>query len=380
MLWNLWCERVRFLSPDDPGSSYSETSVASSESNSTIYLTASTKVAIPDLGVPQIWCQYKADKHRHEEIGTNRTPYGDMICHPKPGNSMTEVRMLYRKPQINKRCSNSCTSCTTSETPTLSEGSQLQLVNRFGCGIPENCITALYLPEEKYTVERKTNQHVSHVAESIELVTVYPPNHQLPSMSNLLEESISLWEKTKRQREVNNDKLRHPRYYGFSSHCLFLNGLGPWHVAPGEKHSIQAKGAVSSVTICRQPADSEMRLPVSKRQLSSSISCDALHMSNHCLSNSLKKPKPPSQSMVYFWTPKYWYRPISSKAAYRELNRHMKEIHRYHEQNAMIQGRQNIFYKYTMTGTENTTLNFFVICYLFCTPVYFMNRWYIPRI
>jgi len=59
MFWNLWCERVKFLSPDDLDSSLSETSVASSSSNSTIYL-ASSRVTVSEHGYPQIWCHYGA--------------------------------------------------------------------------------------------------------------------------------------------------------------------------------------------------------------------------------------------------------------------------------------------------------------------------------
>lgn len=57
MFWNLWCERVKFLSPEDPGSSHSETSVATSTSNSTLYLLAARKV-VTESGTPQLWCKF----------------------------------------------------------------------------------------------------------------------------------------------------------------------------------------------------------------------------------------------------------------------------------------------------------------------------------
>lgn len=59
MFWNLWCERVQFLNPEDPGSSYSETSVASSTSNSTLYLVSSKHYK--RFGKKhQIWCNFGA--------------------------------------------------------------------------------------------------------------------------------------------------------------------------------------------------------------------------------------------------------------------------------------------------------------------------------
>ena len=57
MFWNLWCEKVRFLSPEEPGSSNSETSVATSNTNSTLYL-VSSKHLISETGVPQLWCKF----------------------------------------------------------------------------------------------------------------------------------------------------------------------------------------------------------------------------------------------------------------------------------------------------------------------------------
>lgn len=59
MFWNLWCERLKFLSPEDPGSSYSETSVATSTTNSTLYISSSRQV-VGKKGVLQFWVEYGA--------------------------------------------------------------------------------------------------------------------------------------------------------------------------------------------------------------------------------------------------------------------------------------------------------------------------------
>lgn len=59
MFWNLWCERVKFLSPNDITSSRSETSVGSSSSTSTLYL-INTKTKYPRNKMPQMWCTFGA--------------------------------------------------------------------------------------------------------------------------------------------------------------------------------------------------------------------------------------------------------------------------------------------------------------------------------
>ncbi|XP_069703188.1 uncharacterized protein [Periplaneta americana] len=335
--WNSWCERVKFLSPDDPGSSCSETSVASSTSISTVYLPV-RKVALPKVDRPHIWCHYGAGGDAETQIDRDQwvqaPTFMDTILHPRPGTSLTEVQTLYKKPRKIHRSNNSWTSCTSSETPPVHEESRMRLVNRFGSGIPENCIAGLYLPEEKYVVERRWSQHESE-CQSVEHVTILPPNAQPLKMYDMVEYGVLIWEENKAQRQR---RRRHPRRYGFSSQWLFLHGLGPWHVAPGERHSIQVKKTVSSVTIRRQPADSEMRLPISRRQLSSSISCDSLRISScHANSRSIEL-RSTYQPVLYFWTPGYWYRPKSFIAAYHELHHHLQQLHRFQESCVASQG------------------------------------------
>lgn len=59
MFWNLWCERVKFLNPDENKSSCSETSVATSTSLSTMQL-VNSKLKLNENGKPQLWLQYGA--------------------------------------------------------------------------------------------------------------------------------------------------------------------------------------------------------------------------------------------------------------------------------------------------------------------------------
>lgn len=56
MFWNLWCEKIKFLSPEDANFSHSETSVATSTSNSTLYLVSHKRYT--NGGASQVWCQY----------------------------------------------------------------------------------------------------------------------------------------------------------------------------------------------------------------------------------------------------------------------------------------------------------------------------------
>lgn len=57
MFWNLWCEKIKFLISDTLSSSHSETSVATSSTNSTLYLHTSRQVINED-GKRQIWFEY----------------------------------------------------------------------------------------------------------------------------------------------------------------------------------------------------------------------------------------------------------------------------------------------------------------------------------
>lgn len=57
MFWNLWCERVKFLNPED--TSITETSVATSTSRSTLRLISSS-CKIGENGSRQLWLKFGA--------------------------------------------------------------------------------------------------------------------------------------------------------------------------------------------------------------------------------------------------------------------------------------------------------------------------------
>lgn len=104
--------------------------------------------------------------------------------------------------------------------------------------------------------------------------------HTSPKLSRTIievaESILQKWEMESTIKIANFRKSRHRRRYGFAPQSHFLCGLGPWSVPSGERYSVQIKRAVSAVRIQRQPNESSLRLPISKRQLSSSISFETL--------------------------------------------------------------------------------------------------------
>lgn len=147
-------------------------------------------------------------------------------------------------------------------------------------------------------------------------------DHLLVDYMEMAETSVKLWElKTETHRY---ESRRHRRRYGFVPQPLFLHGLGPWNVTSGAKYSIQVKRAVSVVSIRRQPMEPELRLPVPKRQLVATISCDKLTSCGE--EGKINKCSCPRRPVIFFWTPDYWYRPRSARDAYLELHSHLGKI------------------------------------------------------
>lgn len=61
MFWNLWCEKVKFLCPDNSATSRSETSVATSTTGSSLYLIDKRVVTLN--GIRQLWCKFGPNFH-----------------------------------------------------------------------------------------------------------------------------------------------------------------------------------------------------------------------------------------------------------------------------------------------------------------------------
>lgn len=167
------------------------------------------------------------------------------------------------------------------------KGSLVSKISRFGLGIPEKCTSELILGPYR--------------GDSSGYVDVVDPR-------KLIESGVTIWEDN--CRSLKNQ--RHPRRYGFSSAAHFFHALGPWSVQPGERETVQTLRSPSAVNICRQPSDPELRLPVSRRQLTASVSCAALTSAGSSIVGAVTRGR-----VILFWTPEYWYRPQAAAAAYR---------------------------------------------------------------
>lgn len=191
------------------------------------------------------------------------------------------------------------------ETPEKKEASQepkspkkrlARRISRFGFGVPEKCHSGLVLGPTRR--ERDCCFSKSEIKR--------PQNFHA-----LAENGVKVWEGEEKDLK-SSKRRRHFRRYGLCTAAHFLHSLGPWSVQPGERSSLQGRRSFSLVTIRRQPVDSELRLPVSRRQLGASISHTALQLGNSGSIGSNAKGR-----VVLFWTPEYWYRPRPAAVAYR---------------------------------------------------------------
>ncbi|XP_022912500.2 uncharacterized protein [Onthophagus taurus] len=331
MFWNLWCEKVRFLNPEEPGSSNSESSAATSNTNSTLYLVSSRQI-INETGTTQLWWKFGAGDY----TATNSFRWTDryLFLGSRDENPL-QYNPLTRSPTLAEFLHKDVdridiASKQSPETPTKTSSQ----VNRFGLGVMENCRSCLFLPAENYIV---TNKFSNHTTQSTDVFTMYKSLREQTqaNMLKLAENSVKQWEFCNCNDPISETKIkgRHRRRYGFSPQPYFLHGLGPWNVSPGARYSVQTKRAVSLVNIRRQPLEPELRLPVSKRQLVASISHedvrldDKLFPNNNILKSSNKSP------VIFFWTPEYWYRPRSARDAYLELQTHLSKIREFRKLN-----------------------------------------------
>ncbi|XP_063991862.1 uncharacterized protein LOC135170200 [Diachasmimorpha longicaudata] len=183
-------------------------------------------------------------------------------------------------------------------------------LSRFGFGIGENCSSGLYL--------------APHEGDPDHLVKIKPA-YKLMDPYKLIESGVEIWER--RKGVQSNSSSRHSfkslRRYGLATCPHFFFGLGPWSVNAGDKISVQKRRSSSLVGI-RRPVDDEMRLPVPKKQLCTSVSMTSLNP---------ERPSPVTSTrgrLVIFWTPNYWYRPRAATAVYRELRNHLTRLHNFH--------------------------------------------------
>lgn len=165
------------------------------------------------------------------------------------------------------------------------EGPKASKISRFGLGVPEKCNSELILGP--YRGDR---------------------GYTGVDARKLIESGVTTWEDNCRSLKDQ----RHPRRYGFSSAAHFFHALGPWSVQPGERETVQTLRSPSAVNIRRQPSNPELRLPISRRQLTASVSCAALTSGGSNIIGAVTRER-----VILFWTPEYWYRPQAAAAAYR---------------------------------------------------------------
>ncbi|KOC64947.1 Ras-specific guanine nucleotide-releasing factor RalGPS1 [Habropoda laboriosa] len=182
-------------------------------------------------------------------------------------------------------------------------------ISRFGIGVPENCHSGLVLGPTRR--ER-------------ECLPSKPTIKRKQNLYTLMENGVKIWEGERKGCCKSSKPSKHFRRYGLCSAPHFLYALGPWSVQPGERSTLQGRRSFSLVTVRRQPAESELRLPVSRRQLATSISYCALQSGRFGAVGSTARGR-----VVLFWTPEYWYRPRPASAAYRELRRHLNHLRNY---------------------------------------------------
>ncbi|XP_044748285.1 uncharacterized protein LOC123309302 isoform X2 [Coccinella septempunctata] len=307
MFWNLWQERIRFLSPDiDNGSSKSQTSVASSSTTSTLYLVDSREI-VKANGLKQVWCKFGTGNSQ----SNLPQKWSDRFLYM--GKHFEDRSLAYvprvKKPTLRefvhqaKLTRNKTSPCNSDIVPNSSISQISHSINRFGNGIKDNCSNTLIMP-----IGFDENQFTKRTFSFQELIV-------------MAERCIEQWESY-----PSMPKIVHKRRYGLCPHPHFLHGLGPWKVPPGCKYSVQVKRAVSTVTIKRQPTETELRLPISRRQLLTTISYDDFNtdrLIDRWGTNSLP--------VILFWTPCYWYRPRTAKNSYDELQDHLSSIKEWRE-------------------------------------------------
>lgn len=72
MFWNLWCEKVKFLCPDNSATSRSETSVATSTTGSSLYLIDKRVVTLN--GIRQLWCKFGPSNFQIDSSLIHKSP------------------------------------------------------------------------------------------------------------------------------------------------------------------------------------------------------------------------------------------------------------------------------------------------------------------
>ncbi|KAG5331938.1 RGPS1 factor, partial [Acromyrmex charruanus] len=366
--WKIWCEQVRkLLAHKTNGSSLSETTAASSSSSSALYLLSSeieirsNRDARCKRSIFRVWNHYGGagdyvaptwtEKNlylgpRYNELmNGNYTPVPvrfagasledlkyeledrtpryiacEKSCHSWPCQTKFDGRARFQRAGglcnvLFARSRNVCHCDYAAKRRNMFfeddfvehlenkygkrqqqyQNGTLAKISRFGFGVSEKCNSELILGP--YRGDSSYDDVID--------------------ARKLLENGVTIWENNCRSLKGQ----RHPRRYGLSSAAHFFHALGPWSVQPGERESVQTLRSPSAVNIRKQPSDPELRLPVSRRQLTASISCTALTPGGSSIIGAVTRGR-----VILFWTPEYWYRPQAAVAAYRELRHHLASL------------------------------------------------------
>ncbi|XP_049958132.1 uncharacterized protein LOC126474698 [Schistocerca serialis cubense] len=115
MFWNLWCEKVRFLSPSEDFSCLSETSAESSSSESSLYI-KSKKHTVSESGKHRLWCQFGRGQAKDENVTAHEEQSivsDNHVAELLPvnrsvlrGTSLTEIRVNFEEPFQKQRRNN----------------------------------------------------------------------------------------------------------------------------------------------------------------------------------------------------------------------------------------------------------------------------------
>ncbi|XP_076393958.1 uncharacterized protein LOC105662203 isoform X1 [Megachile rotundata] len=186
-------------------------------------------------------------------------------------------------------------------------------ISRFGIGVPEKCHSGLVLGPTR----RDRQCYEASRSNEKNMMNLYV----------LMESGVKVWEGEEKGRCRSTKRFRHFRRYGLCTAAHFLYALGPWSVQPGERTLLQGRRSFSLVTVRRQPVDSELRLPVSRRQLGTSVSHTSLQLGRFGSVGTAAKGR-----VILFWTPDYWYRPRPAAAAYRELRQHLNHLRNFRQE------------------------------------------------
>ncbi|XP_049809085.1 uncharacterized protein LOC126252254 [Schistocerca nitens] len=260
MFWNLWCEKVRFLSPSEDFSCLSETSAESSSSESSLYI-KSKKHTVSESGKHRLWCQFGRGQAKDENVTAHEEQSivsDNHVAELLPvnrsvlrGTSLTEIRVNFEEP-FQKQCS-----------------------NLFQKLYPEN---------------------LSETAQKLD------------------EDALQLWEIRKAA------KKRHFRRYGFCAYPSFLNGFASTNLSNNDFYSVQVKRAVSALSLSVYSDEREFELPVSKCSLKLSVSLDGLSPGPRFLDTCH------SRSRIFFWTPGFYYCPVTFHKMYQMLREHLQRM------------------------------------------------------